>query len=133
MPSSKKLVLVGVKALPIKRHSGIKGKCDTLFSKIIRSSGACERCGSDRYLQTSHIISRQYSVTRCDLKNAQNLCSACHFYFTHWPKEFSRWITESIGVEAYEELKAKALTLKKMDWNEVYTGLETYAKTIGVL
>jgi 5-methylcytosine-specific restriction endonuclease McrA len=105
--------------MKIKRAKGDKAKCDDLVRKILRTRySSCQRCGSRDNLQVSHIVSRRYSATRCDLDNLQILCARDHFYFTHWPKEFSRWITASIGVEAYEELKRKAETVTKMDWSE---------------
>jgi 5-methylcytosine-specific restriction endonuclease McrA len=116
--------------MPIARAKGVKAKCDKLFSQIVRSVGACEKCGSTDWLQTSHIVSRRYSATRCDRRNAQCLCAGCHRFFTLWPKEFSRWITASIGVELYEELKLKAETVTKTDWSEVYTNLQTLAKNL---
>ncbi len=116
----------------IKRQKGSKGKCDALFSKIVRSIGYCERCRSTDYLQTSHIVSRVFSATRCDLRNAQCLCAACHRYFTLWPREFSKWITESIGSEVYEELRDQAKVVTKLNWDEEYERLKLEAKRIGV-
>lgn len=107
----------------MKQAKSYKGKCDKLVSKICRSEGRCQHCGSTEWLQTSHIVSRRYSATRCDLSNVQCLCAKCHRFYTEWPKEFSRWITESIGVEKYEELKQKAEQPTKVDWQEEYKRL----------
>lgn len=112
----------------IKRARGAKAKCDTLTSQIVRSIGHCERCGSTEWLQCSHIVSRRYSATRCDLDNVQCLCAKCHRYFTDWPKEFSRWITQSIGIEKYEHLKQKAETVTKVDWDLELEKLKERAK-----
>ena len=114
----------------MKKAKGYRGKADVLFSKIIRSQGFCERCGKNYNLQTSHIISRRYSATRTLEDNAQCLCAGCHMYFTHWPKEFSRWITETIGVEKYEELKAKAEAVTKVDWKAEHERLKAKWKEI---
>lgn len=114
--------------MAIARAKGSKGKCDALFSKIIRSVGYCEKCGSTDWLQTSHIISRRYSATRCDERNSQCLCAKCHRYFTDWPKEFSRWITDSVGISTYEELKLKSESVTKMDWDAELDRLTQIAK-----
>lgn len=112
----------------IKQAKGVRGKADKLASQIVRSIGHCERCGSTDWLQCSHIVSRRYSATRTDLENLQCLCAKCHRYFTLWPKEFSRWITQSIGIEKYEQLKRKAETVTKVDWSAEYERLKERAK-----
>lgn len=131
--------------MPIKHPKGDKGKCDDLFSLIIRSTGECLKCGwtctcesAPKHhtrackLTCSHIIGRKYSATRTLEANAQNLCYSCHARFTDWPKEFSYWITETIGTEAYEELRRKAETVTKMDWSEELQRLKTVAKELGI-
>lgn len=111
---------------------GAKGKCDKLFSQIIRSAGKCQRCGSTENLQTAHIITRKYSATRTDERNAWCLCARCHRRLTDWPREHSRYITETIGSEAYEELRAKAETVTKMDWEAEYERLQALAKALDI-
>lgn len=109
---------------------GAKGKADKLFSKIIRARGACENCGSTNVstLQCAHIISRKYSATRTDTRNAYCLCAKCHFRFTGWPREFSHFITRTTGSDTYNELKLKAETVTKMDWDAEYERLKQIAK-----
>lgn len=115
--------------MPVKKAKGDKAKCDELYSLIIRSEGQCLRCGARCEcpqfpkkhirgcpLTTSHIVGRRYSATRTAEDNSQCLCFSCHYYFENWPKEFSRWITKTIGVERYEELKRQAETVTKVDW-----------------
>jgi 5-methylcytosine-specific restriction endonuclease McrA len=116
--------------MAVKRYAGAKGKCDVLFSKIIRSKGYCENCGDPDYskLQCAHIISRRYSATRTDLANAWSLCWTCHRRFTDWPYEHSRFITRTIGTERYEELRQKAETPTKMDWDIELLRLREIAK-----
>lgn len=81
-------------------------------------------CNSTQFLQTSHIISRRYSGTRTDLDNLQCLCAKCHRRFTDFPREFSHWITDSIGADKYEELRVKAESFEgKMDWEAEYQRL----------
>ncbi len=101
--------------MSIARAKGPRGKADALFSKIIRAKGFCERCLESDYskLQTSHVVSRLYSATRCDTANAQCLCSGCHRYFTNNPIEFSLWIDATLGMDEYLRLKHKALEPRK--------------------
>lgn len=112
----------------IKRAKGAKAKCDKIFSKLIRSTGYCLRCGSVADLQCAHIISRRYSATRTDLRNAWCLCAGCHFRLTNWPREHSRYITETIGSALYDELQAKAETVTKMNWDEELKRLQEIEK-----
>lgn len=104
--------------MAIKRAKGDKAKADELFSRIIRSKGRCEKCGSTAYLQTAHIISRRYSATRTDPLNAWCLCAAHHRRFTDWPAEHYDFILDTIGLETYEALKRKAETVTKVDWTK---------------
>jgi 5-methylcytosine-specific restriction endonuclease McrA len=131
--------------MPVHQPKGAKGRCDDLFSLIIRSRGVCERCGETcacpdapgRHtrackLTTSHIVSRRYSATRTDVLNAQCLCYSCHRHFTDWPREFSHWITDSIGSELYDRLKSKAELVTKVDWNEELIRLKAIATELGI-
>jgi HNH endonuclease. len=112
---------------------GAKGRCDKLVSQIVRSAGKCQRCGSVDTLQCAHIISRKYSATRTDLRNLWVLCARCHRRLTDWPREHSRYITETIGSTKYEELRDKAEQVTKMDWDAEYERLKAVAKEMGVL
>lgn len=109
--------------MPVKRFKGAKAKADVLFSKIIRSQGACEAEGYDSkpcssQLQTAHICSRRYSATRTDLRNAFCLCFAHHRYFTDNPRQFSRFITNTWAQECYDLVYAKAQAVTKVDWED---------------
>lgn len=127
----------------VKRYAGAKGKADKLYSLIIRSIGECEKCGymcdcpnkpfthtTGCKLTTSHIISRRYSATRTWELNGQCLCFSCHRRLTDFPREFSHWITESIGSEAYEELRERAETVTKVDWEAEAKRLKEVFKEI---
>ena len=119
--------------VPIKQAKGSKFKADQLCRQILLAQhDQCGRCGaSDRHaqLQVSHIISRRYSATRTDLSNLQILCARCHIYLTAWPREFSHWITQSIGSEEYDRLKLKAEAVTKVNWDDELDRLRTlYAK-----
>lgn len=104
--------------MSIKKYKGAKGKCDVLFSKIIRYGKRCQRCGSGDSLQCSHIVSRRFSNTRTDTDNAQALCAKCHRFFTDHPVEFGRWVFTTVGEEEYNQLKRKSEATTKVDWDE---------------
>ena len=110
--------------MKVKSAKGYKAKADKLTSLIVRHKGKCERCGSTSNLQCSHIMSRRYSATRCDLNNVQCLCAGCHIFYTNNPVEFARWIESSIGMVAYEKLREKAHAVTKVDWEATYIDLK---------
>lgn len=90
---------------------GPKGKATRLHSLVVRSRGRCERCGernADK-LQAAHIISRRFAATRTDERNAWCLCARCHMSLTEHPDEHMALVVQTIGMEAFDELKAKAL------------------------
>lgn len=129
----------------VKSTKGDKGKCDTLASLIVRSAGQCMKCGvpcecleAPRKhtrgcpLTCSHVIKRRYSGTRCDIRNLQVLCYKCHYEFENWPRLFSRWITDTIGSELYDELEAIAQRVNKVDWSAVLESLTLQAQELGI-
>ena len=89
---------------------GPKGKATRLHSLLVRSRGVCERCGrTDKPLQAAHIIGRRYSATRTDETNAWALCAGCHMRLTEHPDEHMHFAAQTIGLDAFDALKAKAL------------------------
>ena len=117
----------------MKRNKGAKGKADKLFSEVVRSIGYCEaldweeiKCSSQ--LQCMHIISRRYSATRCDLRNAFSGCAAHHRFFTDHPRQFSRFITTTWAQEYYDTIYQRSRDPgigRQVDWNERVTFLES--------
>lgn len=100
-----------------------KKKCDQLFSELIRKAGKCHRCGSIYRLQCAHIFTRGYYTIRWDIENAVCLCSKCHVYFTYKPIEWEDYIKPIIGEDKWRELRQKALTYQKIDYETIYNGL----------
>jgi 5-methylcytosine-specific restriction endonuclease McrA len=100
-------------------------KMDKLFGEIIRSQGVCEKCNSHQNLQCAHVVSRRHLRTRWDLDNALCLCKRCHIFWQHKePHEFVRWFDNKFGGKLYEELKKRANSLEKVDYEEKYKFLK---------
>ena len=103
--------------------TAIKRKADRLFSNFIRSKGYCEWCGKDGrncQLQTAHIFSRRFLITRWEPINAVCLCAGCHRKAHDKPPEFTAWLQKYLGEDVYEELRRVA----KCDVNKsIYFGL----------
>lgn len=89
---------------------GAKAKATRLHSELVRSRGRCERCGrTDKALQCAHIIGRRYSATRTDERNAWALCAGCHMRLTEHPDEHMQFVAQTIGMDAFHEMKTRAL------------------------
>lgn len=122
--------------MPLKAAKKDKGYCDRLASKIVRTrTPYCQKCGRTDSLTCSHIIKRTYNWTRTDLDNLQTLCFSCHRKLEDWPRLMSRWISESIGSEKYEELEFKARdgVGKKFDWTAEKARLKAIAKSMDLI
>lgn len=96
------------------KKSEIK-KLDGLCSNIVKRKGGCELNGMDHVvckgtLQTMHIISRRYQLTRWFLENLLCGCAAHHYYYTIRPEEW-RQLIDRISPGLYERLW-------KIAWND---------------
>lgn len=102
----------------------IRKVCDTLWSEVVkkRASYLCEYCGSNKKLQSHHIIPRTCYSLRYDLKNAACLCYRCHFYVAH--KDiilFMDWVIQNRDIEY---LNSRRFIQTKTDYQKVKTYLE---------
>lgn len=111
----------------MKKAKGVLGKCDALFSKIVRREGVCEICGRTENIQCCHIISRTYSNTRLVEANAFAGCAKCHLHTHKWPVDMYDFISSHIGMVAYDKLKELALSKKKVNWVHEYDRLKKRA------
>jgi len=99
------------KLKPVEKRSYWVGKCDRLFSRLVKDFGhwKCIETKSRNNLQTSHIISRSYFNIRWDFDNAVVLTQKRHKYYTHHPVEWKRFINNHFGDGYYEALENKAI------------------------
>lgn len=111
--------------------TGPKGKATRLHSIVVRSRGACERCGRAGEMQTvkvpgvpvldlpigglqcAHIIGRRFSATRTDERNAWALCAGCHMRLTEHPDEHVHFTAQTIGLDVFDVMKQRALAGQK--------------------
>lgn len=112
-------------------HASMKRKLDKLFSQWIRSEGRCEWEDGEHggKLETAHINSRTYLVTRWLPENALCLCSKHHFYAHQNPLEFAEFVRKLYGKTKYEALRRKAKTsIKKVDLEAIIKKYEELLK-----
>lgn len=98
--------------------------------RVVRKLGYCERCGSTKELQGSHIIPLSSSrLLGATLNNILCLCMSCHLYWWHkHPLAASEWFNEKWPGRKRElekhatELRNNKPTLQ--DWKNTYERLK---------
>lgn len=92
--------------------SKLKKKLKSVFSKVIRKVGRCQRCGSTKMLECSHIRSKKvHPYLEFVTDNALCLCHRCHIYWFHKePLEAADWVRETFPDQI---LKLEALMLQE--------------------
>lgn len=74
-----------------------KRKLDAEIGALVRSRGACERCGKTDTLQCAHIVPRTNHALRYDPINLLCLCYKCHIHFAHKdPIAFQAWLADKL-------------------------------------
>jgi hypothetical protein len=120
----------------VSRVKGDRGRCDVLFSRIVRSRGTCVRCGGIG-TDTAHIVGRRYSATRCIEENAWCLCRGCHRLTGEDALDFMTLVDRTIGRERYMELRRMALAgivgqTSLMFWRDTLARLLTRYDELGI-
>uniref|UniRef100_A0A6M3LLM3 Putative lambda recombination protein n=1 Tax=viral metagenome TaxID=1070528 RepID=A0A6M3LLM3_9ZZZZ len=97
---------------------------DKWFSLYIRKrdGNRCVLCGATERIQCGHLISRGKANTRYDEDNANAQCATCNKKHEHYPELYTQWWIEQHGKhgqEAYDDLVAKAWTVKKWTVDEL--------------
>lgn len=110
------------------KKTTLRNKLDKLCSKIVRSRGRCQRCGSQENLQCCHIFSRIYNATRWLLENLLCLCASCHFWAHKNPILFAEFVKKTLGEEKYEDLKEAHNQITKYTLDDLQTKLEILQK-----
>ena len=83
-----------------------------VFPKV-RAQGKCDRCGSHRALQVSHLYSRRYLGIRWHPRNLTVKCAACHWWYRDNPIDGAKWVQEFLGKEKFAHLKSLRDALRK--------------------
>jgi hypothetical protein len=106
-------------------------QADKLCGAIVRARGACEAEGEHSGpLQWCHGFPRTYRAVRWDLRNGFCLCKKHHFFYTNRPEEWRLWMLNRMGAMGYEEVRAKALAMAKVDMPALVASLKEQAKAV---
>lgn len=113
----------------IKSRGITRVKVDKLWSEKVRSVGRCEYCGKTTNLQAHHIYSRRNEATRFDVNNGVCLCAGCHtmssvFSAHKTPLEFVQWLIKYKGQAYLDDLKVKAHSIEKKNYEYWYEKLK---------
>jgi 5-methylcytosine-specific restriction endonuclease McrA len=116
-----------MRARRLGKVSRFQHKCDDEFSKLVRSQGKCERCGSREGLDAAHVVGRKNLNLRWNILNVICLCRRCHSEFAHrYPKKFSLWF-ESTYPERVEYLQKTRYLYRKRtmaDYEELLSAIK---------
>src|SRR5690348_1832524 len=100
--------------MTVSKARAAKGRCDTLFSKLVRARAGnqcqnpdCPNRDKGYRIECAHIQSRTYSATRIDFDNAFALCAGCHSVFTLRPLDWADFCRQMLGDERYEAEKRR--------------------------
>jgi len=104
-------------------------KLDTLYSKIIRSKGYCDRCGKGGEMQTSHIFGRGNKRLRWVLDNAFCFCTDpygddCHRWWHNNRKESMEWAEGERDLDELRELMKINAPISMDELQEYYENLK---------
>ena len=117
--------------MPQKGAKYWKGKCDRLWSRLIRErDGCCIVCGNPR-LQAHHLISRSAVFYRHNLENGVSLCAQCHEYNNKLsahgaPWAFDDWMRRNRPDQYawWEKSRHSIIEGQKIDYKAIYKELE---------
>jgi len=105
----------------------LKNKCDKLWSKIIRSKGKCEVCGTFKANHPHHVIGRRNFELRWDIRNGCLLCANHHTAGKFSAHNDSIWFMDwflRARPDDYEYLLKKKNGIWDKDYDKVLEYLE---------
>jgi hypothetical protein len=93
---------------------------------VRRRDGRCVTCRTRRNLQCSHFYSRRYLAIRFDLVNCNAMCGFCNRRHNRDPFPYVRYMQETYGPEALEELNGLRSCRRKVTDDELRRMLGRY-------
>lgn len=99
------------------RHRSVKALDENARAKCFERDGyKCIRCGTDKFIQWAHVLSRENRRIRWMLENAMTLCAGCHKFWWHkHPLESGTWFEHTFP-ERYAILMVEKD--KPCDWTD---------------
>lgn len=98
-------------------QKSVRDACDRLWSQIVRSRGACERCertAAEGVLHAHHAYSRRNFRLRFEPRNGVCLCYRCHRWAEGYPILFTEWFRENrAGDVAFLAAEHRAGTVRR--------------------
>lgn len=103
---------------------------DCLWSKLVKlkAKGQCEWCGSNKTLNSHHVIGRRNKATRWNESNGVCLCAYHHMLSKNSahqnPLEFIEFIRDKRGITWYTMLRLQSNEVVKHDYKLLKIYLE---------
>jgi hypothetical protein len=94
---------------------------DALARAVVleRDGHRCVRCGSDQWVQWSHVYTRRILCLRWDPRNSKALCASCHRWWHDNPAESGPWWVDWVGEETADELARIRKQLPQIAFEDV--------------
>lgn len=99
---------------------------DALCRTVVmnRDGWRCVRCGSDTWVQWSHVYSRRFLCLRWDPDNSKALCASCHRWWHDNPAESGPWWVEWAGPGKAARLASLRRDMPEVSFEDVLRRLE---------
>lgn len=82
---------------------------------VLKRDRVCQRCGTDKRLQWSHVYTRTYRCIRWNPLNSVALCAGCHLWWHAHPIDAVDWFKEKFGDDRVVTLRALMRARGKVD------------------
>ena len=107
---------------------------DALARSVVleRDGHRCVRCGSDQWVQWSHVYTRRILCLRWDPRNSKALCASCHRWWHDNPAESGPWWVDWVGEETAAELARIRKQLPHVEFEDVERMLKEGSWTTGI-
>lgn len=93
----------------------------------------CVQCGSRKKLTVGHIFSRRKYSTRWDLHEGGNVyiqCWSCNYRHVRDQYPYFNWFIKKYGQEAFDKLRKRYDTIKKVKTYELEELVEKFEKML---
>jgi len=112
--------------------SKLRKKCDKLWSELVKlqDGNQCVVCGSEKYLNAHHLISRKVFKYRWKIENGISLCPLHHNFSVELsahtaPWKFEDWLKENRPEQYRIHLRDRNdISNVKTDYDEILAELE---------
>lgn len=118
--------LARVRTMPKRsRNADMVKALDVLCRAVVmlRDDHKCQKCGSTRNIQWSHVYTRNIRSLRWEMDNSLALCSGCHLWWHDRPLDSGAWF-KAIHPDRAKRLSSRLQYKQKVDSEAIRIFLE---------